>query len=68
MYTITCSGMTEGIKDYLVEKYQDDVFYKFEIGLKVDENSEGIKREQLKLRPMRVNGGVVLKPVPFSIN
>lgn len=68
VYTITCSGMTDGIKDYLVEKYKDDIFYKFEIGLKVDENSEGIKREQLKLRPMQVNGGVVLKPVPFSIH
>lgn len=66
-YNITCSGMTDGIKEYLITKYDDNIFDVFKVGLKVDKESIGIKDEQLKKRPLQVKGGVVLVPVPFSI-
>lgn len=66
-YTITCSGMTEGIKEYLLEEYKDKVFDIFKVGLVVNEESPNIKKDQLKLRPCQVKGGVILKSVPFSI-
>ena len=67
-YNIVCAGMTESIKDYLVNQYQDDVFNQFKIGLKVDEHSPNIFLEDLKLRPMQVKGGTILVPTPFSLN
>lgn len=66
-YTITCAGMTEGNKNYLIRVYKDTIFDKFDVGLIIDENSYDIHKEELKLRPMQVNGGVVLKPCPFSL-
>lgn len=66
-YNITCSGMTEGIKEYLNDNYKDKIFDIFKRGLIVNEDSEGIKIENLKLRPKQVKGGCVLVPVPFSI-
>lgn len=66
-YTITCAGMTDGIKEYLLDRYGDEVFNEFKVGLTVNADSEGIKKEQLKLRPTQVKGGTILKPVPFSL-
>lgn len=67
-WEITCSGMPLGVKEYIVNKYDDKVIDVFDVGLHVDETSEGIKANQLKLMPKRVPGGVILKPVPFSLN
>ena len=67
-WEITCSGMPLGVKDYIVNRYGDKVIDVFDLGLHVDENSEGIRANQLKLMPKRVPGGVILKPVPFSLN
>ena len=50
------------------ENINDKVIDIFSIGLHIDENTEGIRPEQLKLMPHRVPGGVILKPVPFSLN
>ena len=66
-YTITCAGMTDGIKDYLIRMYKDDVFNVFNIGLCVDSNSEDIKPNELKLRPKQVIGGTILVPTQFSL-
>lgn len=64
---ITCAGMTDGIKEYLVDQYKYNVFNIFDVGLTVDENSHNIKEEQLKLRPMQVCGGTILTPTTFSL-
>ena len=66
-YNITCSGMTESIKDYLGNKYKDEIFNIFKEGLIVNEDSEDITINDLKLRPKQVKGGCVLVPTPFSI-
>ena len=67
-WEVTCSGMPLGVKEYLIERYGDDIIDIFDIGLHVDENSEGIRQDQFKLLPKRVPGGVILCPVPFSLN
>lgn len=67
-YTITCAGMTQSLKEYLIREYNDDVFDVFKTGLKIDETSPNITDEDFKLRPKQVNGGVILMPVPFSLN
>mgnify|MGYP002524010654 CR=1 FL=1 len=67
-WSITCAGMPESLKDYLVRMHGDDVINAFRVGLHLDENSEGITRKDMKLRPMQVKGGCVLAPVPFSLN
>ncbi len=64
---ITCSGMTRSIKEYLIKEHGDNVYNIFDYGLTVDEKSPNIKRDDLKLRPVQVKGGVVLKPVPFTL-
>ena len=66
-YNITCAGMTKGIKSYLINKYGNDIFKIFKVGLKVDINSEGITYEQVKKLPKQVPGGVVLKPTQFQL-
>ena len=66
-YTITCAGMTDSIKDYLIKTYGGNVFDIFGIGLHISEATEGITLEDLKLKPKRVQGGVVLMPTPFSL-
>ena len=66
-YTITCAGMTDGIKNYLIRMYKDDVFNVFKVGLCVDSNSEDIKTNELKLRPKQVIGGTILVPTKFSL-
>lgn len=67
-WEITCAGMAYGIRDYLLERYGDNIINEFKIGLHVDEHSPGIKESQMKLMPKRVPGGVILEPVPFSLN
>lgn len=66
-YIITCAGMTPSIKDFLIDRYQDEIFEIFDKGLVVNEDTEGIVIENMKLRPKQVKGGCVLVPVPFSI-
>lgn len=66
-YTITCSGMTEEIKDFLIKRFDDKVFDIFKRGLVINSDTEGIVIEDMKLRPKQVKGGCVLVPVPFSI-
>ena len=66
-YIITCAGMTPSIKVFLIDKYQDEIFEIFDKGLVVNEDTEGIVIENMKLRPKQVKGGCVLVPVPFSI-
>lgn len=67
-WEITCAGMPEGIKEYIIEKFGRNVIKVFDIGLHVDVDSEGIKKTQLKLLPKRVPGGIILIPIPFSLN
>lgn len=67
-WEITCSGMPKGVKEYLISEYKDNVINVFDIGLSVDKDSEHISPTQLKLMPKRVPGGVILLPVPFSLN
>lgn len=66
-FNITCSGMTPSIKEYLVNKYHEDIFKIFDKGLIVNEESDGITIDNLKLRPKQVKGGCILVPVPFTI-
>ena len=67
-WEITCAGMSDGIKEYIIDRFKDKVINVFSLGLHIDINSEGIKKEQLKLMPKRVPGGVILVPMPFSLN
>lgn len=66
-YTITCAGMTDSIKEYLINTYQDNLFNIFDIGLTITEAMEGIETKDMKLCPKRVPGGIILVPTPFSI-
>ena len=66
-WEITCAGMPDSIKHYLIREHGDDVINIFDVGLHIDENSPNIKREDMKLRPIQVPGGTILIPVPFSL-
>lgn len=66
-WEMTCAGMPLSIKEYLINRYGDNIVDEFKVGLHVDMNSEGIRYEDMKLRPVQVNGGTILKPVPFSL-
>ena len=67
-WNITCAGMPQSIKNYLIRRHGDNVINIFSIGLKVDENTQGITEKDLKLMPKKVRGGTLLMPVPFSLN
>lgn len=67
-WQVTCSGMTESLKEYMVREYGDDIINQFKVGLHLDENSPHITRNDMKLRPKQVKGGVILEEVPFSLN
>ena len=67
-YNVTCSGMCETLKDYLVREYGDKIFDVFSIGLKLNSDSPNIKYSDLKLRPKQVKGGTILVPTEFSLN
>lgn len=66
-WALTCAGMPQSIKDYLIREHGDNVINIFDVGLHIDENSPNIKREDMKLRPIQVPGGTILIPVPFSL-
>lgn len=57
-YTITCAGMTDDMKDSVIEKYKDNVFKAFSEGLIVAG----------KLIPKHVKGGIVLYETTFQIS
>lgn len=57
-YTITCAGMTEDMKDDVINKYKDSVFKAFSEGLIV----------KGKLIPKHVKGGIVLYETTFQIS
>ena len=66
-YTITCAGMSESLKIWLIDNYGDKLFDIFNLGLKLDSNTEGLTETDMKLRPLQVKGGVVLAPVQFTL-
>lgn len=67
-YHITCSGMNDSLKDYLIREYGDDIFNVFRVGLKLNSESPNITRDDMKLRPKQVKGGTILVPTEFSLN
>lgn len=67
-WKIVCSGLSFEVRAYLNEKYGDDLINKFDIGLKINKETEpDINDDMMKLIPKRVPGGVILYPVPFSL-
>lgn len=58
IYTITCAGMTDEIKNYCIETYKDDIFNMF---------TQGFKVEDMKLMPTMVKGGIILTKTSFEI-
>lgn len=68
-YTITCAGMTQGLKDWLIGKYGDGIFDEFEVGLTIDPKDPFCEcpTEAMKLRPKQVRGGCILVPTGFRI-
>ena len=66
-WSITCAGMPQGVKDYLINTYGEDVVNIFAYGLTIDESTPGISPDQLRLLPKQVKGGTILTPHPFSI-
>lgn len=65
---ITCCGMPDSVKKFLIRTHKEDVFEVFKVGLKVGLQTEGVTLEDLKLQPKAVQGGVVLAPTQFSLN
>lgn len=66
-WELTCAGMPQGVKDYLIRENGDDVINTFTIGLHVDLDSPNMEYKDMKLRPKQVAGGTILLPVPFSL-
>ena len=76
-WEVTCAGLPKGVKEEIVRMLGDDVINKFDIGFtviseddtdsEVDENTYRVPRNKMKLRPVQVPGGVILKPVPFGL-
>lgn len=66
-WVIVCAGMSFNVRSWLNDRYGDDLINKFDIGLKIDNNTEGITPDMMKLIPKRVPGGVILYPVAFSL-
>lgn len=64
---ITCCGLPNNTKEFLIKEYGLDIFNKFDYGLKIDESTPNIALNDLKLLPKQVKGGVVLKPTQFEI-
>lgn len=64
-YTITCAGMSEGVKEWLLDKYGDDIFNEFKVGLTVD--PKDLPGDKAKLRPVQVKGGTILMPIGFAL-
>lgn len=66
-WELTCAGMPLSVKEYLLREHGADIINVFSVGLHVDENSPHITYNDMKLRPVHVPGGTILKPVPFSL-
>lgn len=66
-WSITCCGMPDGVKDFLIRTYGDDLPSVFKVGLKVDADTPGVTRDDLKLMPKQVKGGTLLVPTRFSL-
>ena len=58
IYTITCAGMTDEIKNWCIETYKDGIFDVF---------TEGFKVSDMKLMPTMVKGGIILTKTSFEI-
>ena len=66
-WEMTCAGMPQSVKNYLLRRYGDNIIDEFKVGLHVDIASEGISERDMKLRPIHVPGGTILTPVPFTL-
>lgn len=66
-WNITCAGMPMGAREWIINKYGDNVVNIFDYGLEITPESEDITDEQLRLLPKRVPGGTILVPTSFSI-
>lgn len=75
-FTITCAGMTEGIKKGLVQMHKDkliDIFEEFKVGLEVNPTHEMFTiykdKDDIKpkLLPKQVKGGCILFKTGFRI-
>jgi len=59
--------MPDSIKQWLVNKYGDDIVNEFKIGLSVTADTEGVTRADVKLAPKQVPGGTLLVPTKFTL-
>lgn len=66
-WSVTCCGMCESLKDWLVKKYGDNIVNEFKVGLTLDMETEGMTRNDVKLLPKQVPGGTILVPTKFSL-
>ena len=66
-WEMACAGMPQSIKDYLLREHGDKIIDIFGVGLHIDKDSPNIRYEDMKLRPVQVPGGTILKPVPFTL-
>ena len=70
-WEITCCGMAENTKEWLIKKYGNDLPNVFKVGLTIDMNengiSEGLTENDMKLLPKQVPGGTILKPTKFQL-
>lgn len=64
---ITCCGMPDSLKDYLIDKEGDNLYNIFDIGLSLQPEDKSIPRDALKLRPKQVKGGCILVPTGFQL-
>ena len=66
-WSITCCGMPDNVKDFLILKHGDSLPEVFKVGLCVQEGTEGATRDDLKLLPKQVKGGTLLVPTRFKL-
>ena len=70
-WEITCCGMAEANKEWLIRTYGDNLPVVFKVGLTIDMNEEciamGLTEHDMKLLPKQVPGGTILKPTRFKL-
>lgn len=70
-WSITCCGMAENTKEWLIRTYGDNITDVFKVGLTIDMNEEciamGLTENDMKLLPKQVRGGTILKPSRFKL-
>ena len=66
-WNITCCGMPDSIKNFLISQYGDTLPDHFHVGLSVDLSTPNITRSDVKLAPKQVPGGTILMPTKFSL-